>query len=147
MYDHHRGEFYERQLLSGSIALLLLGSGGFALSEDNSGGAQTTKPSRKPVRPLKTINSSSSVKLRGEPSFKASAASMRRRTGFDGQVGTKVPDSMNAHVLPSEVTQVPQTKGLLFLRLPDRVLLIDPDEKKVIEIVGDASKNDAGGLQ
>jgi hypothetical protein len=55
---------------------------------------------------------------------------------------------MNAHALPSEVTaQVPQTKGLLFLRLPDRVLLIDPDEKKVIEIVGDASKNDAGGLQ
>jgi hypothetical protein len=150
MYGHHRGEFMRRQLLSGSIALLLLGGGGSSLAEDSSGGAQATKPSQNTGttsqndQQLKLNEAQGRTVVQGVGSEHAQAAP----SGFDGQVGTKVPDSMNAHALPSEVTaQVPQTKGLLFLRLPDRVLLIDPDEKKVIEIVGDASKNDAGGLQ
>jgi hypothetical protein len=58
--------------------------------------------------------------------------------GFDGHVGSTVPDSMSAQSLPSEATdQAPGAKGLLFVRLPDRVLLIDPDNKAVLEIVGD----------
>jgi hypothetical protein len=52
------------------------------------------------------------------------------------QVGDKVPDSMNAQSLPTNVTaQVPEAKNLLFVKLPDRVLLIDPDSKTVTEIV------------
>jgi hypothetical protein len=32
--------------------------------------------------------------------------------------------------------QVPETKSYLFIKLPDRILLIDPDSKAVAEIVG-----------
>jgi hypothetical protein len=40
------------------------------------------------------------------------------------------------HGLPSDVTaQVPATKNLLFVKLPDRILLIDPDERQVAEII------------
>ena len=54
------------------------------------------------------------------------------------QVGDKVPDSMNAQSLPTNVTnQIPEAKNLLFVKLPDRVLLIDPDSKMVSEIVMD----------
>jgi hypothetical protein len=54
---------------------------------------------------------------------------------------------MSPHALPSEITsQIPETKGLLFVRLPDRVLLIDPDERKVIEIVADASKSNSDAV-
>jgi hypothetical protein len=55
------------------------------------------------------------------------------------QVGDKMPDSMTAQSLPGNVTdQVPEAKNLLFVKLPDRVLLIDPDNKVVTELVIDS---------
>jgi hypothetical protein len=66
--------------------------------------------------------------------------------GYDGQVGSKVPDSMRTQSMPDNVTaQVPVTDGLLFVRLPDRVLLIDPNNKAVLEIVADTSSTSSGG--
>src|SRR6202140_3309391 len=61
------------------------------------------------------------------------------------QVGDKMPDSMNAQSLPTNVTnQVPEAKNLLFVKLPDRVLLIDPDSKMVSEIVMDTDSQTTG---
>jgi hypothetical protein len=38
--------------------------------------------------------------------------------------------------MPENVaTDVRQTKNLLFVKLPDRILLIDPDNKQVTEII------------
>jgi hypothetical protein len=55
------------------------------------------------------------------------------------QVGDGMPDSMTAQSLPSNVTdQVPEAKNLLYVKLPDRVLLIDPDNKVVTELVMDS---------
>jgi hypothetical protein len=57
-------------------------------------------------------------------------------TGYQGQVGAKVPDSMTAHPMPNNVaSDVPATKNLLFVKLPDRVLLIDPDSNAIAEIL------------
>jgi hypothetical protein len=66
--------------------------------------------------------------------------------GFQGQIGSKAPDSANARSLPNDVTaQVPETKDLLYIKLPDRVVLIDPDTKMVAEIVmGPATTGAAG---
>jgi hypothetical protein len=56
--------------------------------------------------------------------------------GYQGQVGSKMPDSMSAHPMPNSVaSDVPETKNLLFVKLPDRVLLIDPDSKAIAEIL------------
>ena len=45
---------------------------------------------------------------------------------------------MSAQSMPSNVTnQVPETKNLLFVKLPDRIVLIDPDNKLVTQIVTD----------
>ena len=66
----------------------------------------------------------------------ASSPSQAAPSGAQPQVGDKVPDSMTAQNLPDNVTnQVPKVKSLLFVKLPDRVLLIDPDTKQVSEIV------------
>jgi hypothetical protein len=52
---------------------------------------------------------------------------------------------MNAQSLPTNVTnQVPEAKNLLFVKLPDRVLLIDPDSKMVSEIVMDTDSQTTG---
>lgn len=67
-------------------------------------------------------------------------------SGFDGRVGSKVPDSMSTRSLPDQASaQAPQTKGLLFVKLPDRVLLIDPENKAVVEIVADETTTGSGG--
>jgi hypothetical protein len=57
-------------------------------------------------------------------------------TGYQGQVGAEVPDLMTAHPMPNNVaSDVPATKNLLFVKLPDRVLLIDPDSNAIAEIL------------
>ena len=56
--------------------------------------------------------------------------------GFSGQVGSKPPASEKAQPLPSNVqAQVPEAKEMLFIKLPDRIVLIDPDSQAVAEIV------------
>jgi hypothetical protein len=56
--------------------------------------------------------------------------------GFQGQIGNKLPDSASARSLPSDITaQVPEAKDLLYVKLPDRIVLIDPDSKLVAEII------------
>jgi hypothetical protein len=56
--------------------------------------------------------------------------------GFSGQIGSKLPASETAQPLPSDVqAQVPEAKQLLFVKLPDRILLIDPGTETVAEIV------------
>jgi len=68
----------------------------------------------------------------------ANSPSQPMTSGAQPQVGSKVPDSMSAQALPSNVTdQVPETKRLLFIKLPDRILLIDPDSKLVAEMIMD----------
>jgi hypothetical protein len=52
---------------------------------------------------------------------------------------------MTAQALPNGVTdQVPQVKNLLFVKLPDRVMLIDPDTKLVTEILMDSDSTTTG---
>jgi hypothetical protein len=71
--------------------------------------------------------------------------------GTQPQVGNALPDSMTAQALPSDVAdQVPEAKELLFVKLPDRILLIDPETKLVTEVVMDAvttgsNSNSSGG--
>jgi hypothetical protein len=56
--------------------------------------------------------------------------------GFNGQIGSKLPSSETAQSLPDNVqAQVPEAKEMLFIKLPDRILLIDPDSQAVAEIV------------
>jgi len=57
--------------------------------------------------------------------------------GYQGQVGSKPPESLSAKPMPDDVAdQVPETKRYLFIKLPDRIVLIDPDTNMVAEIVG-----------
>jgi hypothetical protein len=104
------------QLLLGTIALLLLGTSSFALAEHNSGArreatalSQKTGGTSQNDQQLKLNETQERTVVQGVGSEHAQAAP----SGFDGQVGTKVPDSMSPHALPSETTsQIPETKGL-----------------------------------
>ena len=105
---------------AGVITLGIFGSVGFAAAQQASGPDLTPTQQRTVSQGL------------------ASSPSQSAPTGAQPQVGDKMPDSMTAQQLPSNVTdQVPEVKKLLFVKLPDRVILIDPDSKLVSEIVMD----------
>jgi hypothetical protein len=110
------------QLRASAIALALLGSVGLATAQNPPGGAQE-KLNLSPSQ-----GQTVSQGLSREPSQPAQ--------GYQGQVGSHPPESLKQQLLPNDVTaQVPQTKKMLFIKLPDRILLIDPDSKAVAEIV------------
>jgi hypothetical protein len=69
----------------------------------------------------------------------ASSPSQPMPSDVQPKVGSTVPDSLTAQSMPSPVSdQVPEAKGLLFVKLPDRIVLIDPNTKLVTEIVMDS---------
>jgi hypothetical protein len=58
------------------------------------------------------------------------------QSGSNAQVGMKAPGDATGQKMPNNVAeQVPQTEHYLFIKLPDRVLLIDPDSDTVAEII------------
>jgi hypothetical protein len=108
-------------LRAGALVVVIFGNVGFATAQNAPG---TDRPELTPMQ-QRTVSQG----LESSPSQAAPA-------GAQPQVGDKVPDSMTAQSLPGDVTsQVPQVKNLLFVKLPDRVMLIDPDTKQVSEIV------------
>jgi hypothetical protein len=109
---------------AGAITVAIFASTGFAAAQ-TSGSA----------RPDLTASQERSVSQ-----GLANSPSQSMPSGAQPQVGSKVPDSMSAQALPNNVTdQVPEAKNLLFVKLPDRILLIDPDSKVVAEMIMDDS--------
>ena len=51
-------------------------------------------------------------------------------------VGEPLPTSMTPHAMPNSVTQqVPQTKSYEFVKLSHRVLMVDPTDRSIAEII------------
>jgi hypothetical protein len=120
-----------QQLRAGATAFALLASVSLASAQQPSTGQSALTPQQQ-----QSVNQG----LANQPNDSAPA-------GYQGQVGAKMPDSMSAHPMPNNVaSDVPETKKLLFIKLPDRVLLIDPDSKAIAEIVlaGDTTGGTSG---
>jgi hypothetical protein len=120
-------------LRAGAIALALFGSAGLAVAQNapGAGNAQDqlklTPAQKQSIRQGLTTEQTQST------------------PGSQGQVGSKTPDSVTPHAMPGHVTaQVPAVKNLLFVKLPDRILLIDPDQQQVAEIILDEGASNPG---
>ena len=110
-----------RLIGAGAITLAIFGSVGFAAAQRGPDTVLTSNQEQMVSQGL------------------ASSPSQSAPAGAQPQVGDKLPDSITAQQLPSNVTdQVPEAKQLLFVKLPDRIILIDPDTKLVSEIVMDS---------
>jgi hypothetical protein len=114
---------------AGAIAVAIFSSVGIAAGQNAPSQASGTARGDLTARQEQTVNQGL-----------ANSPSQSTPVGAQPQVGNKLPDSMNAQALPNNVTdQVPEAKGLFFVKLPDRILLIDPDTKMVTEIVMDSA--------
>jgi hypothetical protein len=112
----------KRPLCAVTVSLALLGSAGFAAAQKaDTAQADLTSSQQQII----------SQGLAASPSQSAPGSTQP-------QVGSKQPDSMNAEALPNNVTdQVPEVTSLLFVKLPDRIVFINPDTKLVTESVGE----------
>ena len=64
----------------------------------------------------------------------------------EATVGTKLPETVKAQPLPSAVTaQVPATDKYMFVKMPDRILLVHPDTGMVAEIITNESSTTGSG--
>src|SRR5258708_12605408 len=112
-------------LRAGTLALTLVGGIGLAVGQNEPGGAGGQEK----------LNLSQSKEQMVSQGLKGETA--QSSSGYQGEIGSKPPSSLTQKQLPDDVTaQVPETKSYLFIKLPDRVLLIDPDTKTVAEILG-----------
>jgi hypothetical protein len=129
----HRRKNMQTLLRAGAIAVALFGGAGLAAAQGTPGGGNA--PDQLQLTPSQ------------KQSIKQGLQSEQTQTtpGSQGQVGSKTPSSVTPHALPSDVTaQVPAAKSLLFVKLPDRILLIDPDAQQVAEIIMNDSNTNPG---
>lgn len=109
-------------ICSGAIALAILGSS-FASAQTAPG---ANHPNLTPT-PERTV-------CQGYAALPSQAAPI----GMQPQFGDMLLDSLAAQALPSGVSnQVLEAKQLLFVKLPDRIVLIDPETKLATHILMD----------
>ena len=124
------------QLRAVTFAIVVLGSVSFAAAQNAPGGAS----------PQEKLNLSQSKEQQVTQGLSHEPA--QSSPGYHGTVGSKPPDSLAQKPLPNDLTaQVPETKSYLFIKLPDRILLIDPQTKEVAEIVGESTTTGASPSQ
>jgi hypothetical protein len=119
----HQERGMSKLIYAGATTLAIFGSIGFAAAQRGPG---ADHPNLTPTQE-RTVSQG----LAASPSQAAPV-------GVQPQVGNMLPDSLAAQALPSDVSdRVPEAKQLLFVKLPDRIVLIDPETKLVTEIVMD----------
>jgi hypothetical protein len=120
-----------QHLCAGALALALIGSVGIAAAQ------RLTTPSQVTLSPPQA--DAIAKGLANQPNDTAPS-------GYQAQVGDKVPDSMTQHAMPGNLTaQVPATDKLRYSKLPDRILLVDPDNMMVVEIIPVTSSTTGSG--
>ena len=112
-----------KHIYAGTITLAIIGSVGFAAAQRGPG----------TDRPNLTLTQERTVSQ-----GLAASPSQAAPVGVQPQVGNILPASLATQAPPSEVSdRVPEATQLLFVKLPDRIALVDPETKLVTEIVMD----------
>lgn len=64
------------------------------------------------------------------------AASQRAPSNFSASVGTAVPNDITLRPIPRKVaSQLPTLKPYRFARLPGEILIVNPSDKKVVDVI------------
>ncbi len=123
-----------QKLRAGAIALALLGSVSVAAAQGAPSGGAQAKASLTPTQENTLKQGLSSEQTMSAPS------------GFQAEVGKQLPPSITPQPLPSKVeAQVPEAKSFLFVKLSDRVLLIDPATQQIAQILELSSGTSGSG--
>jgi hypothetical protein len=135
------------------MTLAFLGSTGLALAQAPSTQAPPAQAPRAQTpavqSPLSTPGAQTKLQLSQQQKQQIGQALSGEQTqqaaGAQAQVGSKLPASMTTHPMPGSVTaQVPATKDFHFVKLQDRVLIVDPKDQMIAEVIQVPSTTGAG---
>ena len=74
-----------------------------------------------------------------------SAEPAQAAPGYRAHSGSRPPDRLELKPLPDRLTaRVPELARYLFVKLPDRILLIEPDSRLVAQLVGEPATTGTG---
>jgi hypothetical protein len=139
-------------LRAGVMTLAFLGSTGLALAQaptTQTPPAQTQTPA---VQSPSSATPSTQNKLQLSQQQKqqigqalSSEQAQPAGAGAQAQVGSKLPASMTTKPMPGSVAaQVPATKDFHFVKLQDRVLIVDPKDQMIAEVIQVPATTGAG---
>jgi hypothetical protein len=135
------------------MTLAFLGSTGLALAQAPSTQAPPAQAPRAQTpavqSPLSTPGAQTKLQLSQQQKQQIGQALSGEQTqqaaGAQAQVGSKLPASMTTHPMPGSVTaQVPATKDFHFVKLQDRVLIVDPKDQMIADVIQVPSTTGAG---
>ena len=135
------------------MTLAFLGSTGLALAQAPSTQAPPAQAPRAQTpavqSPLSTPGAQTKLQLsqqqKQQIGHALSGEQAQQAAGAQAQVGSKLPASMTTHPMPGSVTaQVPATKDFHFVKLQDRVLIVDPKDQMIAEVIQVPSTTGAG---
>ena len=136
------------------MTLAFLGSTGLALAQAPSTQAPPAQAPRAQTpavqSPLSTPGAQTKLQLSQQQKQQIGQAlgneqAQAGAAGAQAQVGSKLPASMTTHPMPGSVTaQVPATKDFHFVKLQDRVLIVDPKDQMIADVIQVPSTTGAG---
>lgn len=116
--------------------LLLIGSVGAAAAADHSA---MSRPSSKPPTASMTKDNLSLTTAQEKLAWNdlsKQAASQRAPSNFSASVGTTVPNDIALRSIPRKVaSQLPTLKPYRYARLPNELLIVNPRDKKVVDVI------------
>jgi hypothetical protein len=116
--------------------LLLIGSVGAAAAADHSA---MSRPSLKPPSASMTKDNLSLTTTQEKLAWNdlsKQAASQRAPSNFSATVGTTVPNDIMLRSIPRKVaSQLPTLKPYRYARLPNELLIVNPRDKKVVDVI------------
>ena len=116
--------------------LVLIGSVGVAAAADP--GAMSRHSSMSPTASM-TKNNLSLTAAQEKLAWRdlsTQAASQRAPSNFSASVGTTVPNDITLRSIPRTVaSQLPTLKPYRYARLPNELLIVNPSDKKVVDVI------------
>jgi hypothetical protein len=116
--------------------LVLIGSVGAAAAGDHSA---TSKQSSTPSTASMTKDNLSLTTAQEKLAWRdlsKQAASQRAPSSFSASVGTTVPNDITLRSIPRTVArQLPTLKPYRYARLSNELLIVNPSDKKVVDVI------------
>jgi hypothetical protein len=116
--------------------LLLIGSVGAAAAADHSAMSRHSSMSSTTSMAKDNLSLTAAQQQLTWRDLSKQGASQRAPSNFSASVGTTVPNDITLQSIPRTVaSQLPTLKPYRFARLPNELLIVNPKDKKVVDVI------------
>lgn len=116
--------------------VLLIGSVGAAAAADHNAMSKQSSSSSTASMTKDNLSLTTAQEKLAWRDLSKQAASQRAPSNFSASVGTMVPNDITLRPIPRTVaSQLPKLKPYRYARLPNELLIVNPSDKKVVDVI------------